>query len=463
MLRRHVALAAIALAGCGGGGSSSNTEGHDAAPPDASGGSAGTAGSDSGAAGSDSGAGGSAGTGGSGGTDSGADAGPCRVVGVSAGAHHTCAWANDGAAWCWGANDRGELGTGTPAKWLAPSAVKASAGFASLAAGSDHTCGVKSNGALWCWGYAAFGQIGAGQADVNCVCVASPVLVGSLGLQVAGVGAGNGHNCALLKDGSVTCFGWNIDGQLGGGTTGSSSSFVPVTTLGKSVSKIAVGGDHACAVKSDGTVWCWGSNDACEIGIGPPTDPGGCFGNACAPTPVQVSGLASVASVAAGDKHTCAVKSDGTLWCWGKTADGEIGDGNTTGDGGWSPACRNVPVQVVALGTDVAEVAAGASHTCARKKDGTVWCWGLDSADQLGDGGNASATCGFTSLPCETTPVQVAGVAGAVAIAAGGDHTCVLSADGTVKCWGDNSDGQVGDGTNVSPVAAPTAVTGLCP
>jgi alpha-tubulin suppressor-like RCC1 family protein len=450
-----VALAAALALGCGGGDSNvgkPGSGGSDAGLPDANGGSAGVATGGGGAGGVAGANGGTAG--------SAVDAGPCQVTAVSTGTHHSCATANDGSSWCWGADDHGELGNGSTAAWLPPTAPKSGSGFSMLSAGNDYTCGVKANGALWCWGDATYGKLGAGSADFQCGCVDAPALVGALGLQVQAVQTGGGHTCALSKDHSVSCFGWDVNGQLGDGTT-TGSGVLQVDALGANVKALAVGAEHACAIEMDGTLWCWGNNSACQLGLGPPQNPG-CFGNGCSPTPAQVTGLDSVESVAAGDQHTCAVKTDGTLWCWGDTADGQVGDGTTTGASGWSPACKNVPVQVSALGNEVAEVAAGTNHTCARKKDGSVWCWGLASAGQLGTGTTASASCGFTGEPCEPSPVQVPGVSAAVSIDAGGNHSCAVEADGSVLCWGENSDGQVGDGTNVSPVPAPTGVVGLC-
>jgi hypothetical protein len=201
--------------------------------------------------------------------------------------------------------------------------------------------------------------------------------------------------------------------------------------------EVTAGYYHTCARKQDGTLWCWGNNYHGQLGDGTTASP--------KPSPVQVTALGtSAVEVAPGYFYTCARKQDGTLWCWGCNSGGKLGDGTTTG----TPS----PVQVTALGTSAVEVAASFSHTCARKQDGTLWCWGDNYYGQLGDG---------TTVWPKTSPVQVAALgASAVEVAAGEAHTCARKGDGTLWCWGNNYYGQLGDGTTtdkLSPVQVPLA------
>jgi len=239
------------------------------------------------------------------------------------------------------------------------------------------------------------------------------------------------HTCALKSDGTVWCWGDNEYGELGDGTTTERHTPVQVSGL-TNVVAVAPGSVHTCALKSDGTVWCWGDNYYGQLGDGTTTE---------RHTPVQVSGLTNVVAVTVGSLHTCALKSDGTVWCWGFNGAGELGDGTTTD--------RHTPVQVSGL-TNVVAVTVGFVHTCALKSDGTVWCWGYNHHGELGDGTTTD----------RHTPVQVSGLTNVVAVEAGGGHSCALKSDGTVWCWGDNYYGQLGDGTTTDR-HTPVQVSGL--
>ncbi len=193
---------------------------------------------------------------------------------------------------------------------------------------------------------------------------------------------------------------------------------------------MAAGGAHTCALRNDGTVYCWGDNWEGQLGDGTTA--------LSRPTPVAVAGLTGATALAAGGSHTCALQSDGTVACWGDNYYGQLGDGTTTS--------RPTPVAVAGLSGATA-LAVGGSHTCALRNDGTVACWGANYYGQLGDGT-------FTD---RLTPTAVAGLSGATAIAARGSHTCALLADGTARCWGNNEYGQLGDGTarGARPFPAP--------
>ncbi len=199
---------------------------------------------------------------------------------------------------------------------------------------------------------------------------------------------------------------------------------------------IAAGGSSSYALKADGTVWSWGLNTNGQLGDGTTTQ---------RTSPVQVSSLTGVTSIAAGASHGLALKSDGTVWSWGLNGNGQLGDSSTTQ--------RLSPVAVTGL-TSVVAIAAGQAHSLAVKTDGTVWSWGLNSSGQLGD--NTSTQ--------RTAPVQV-GVAGSwltgvTGLAAGATHSLALKGDGTVVAWGNNNNGQLGDGSTTNRLV-PVVVTGL--
>ncbi|MBI2472804.1 MAG: IPT/TIG domain-containing protein [Planctomycetes bacterium] len=188
--------------------------------------------------------------------------------------------------------------------------------------------------------------------------------------------------------------------------------------------KIAAGDSHTLALKSDGTVWAWGGNDYGQLGDGTTTDKS---------TPVQVSGLSSVTAISAGKRYySLALKSDGTVWAWGDNSIGQLGDGTTTK--------RITPVQVSSL-SGVTAIVAGLYHSLALKSDGTVWAWGWNNYGQLGDGGTNWSS---------STPIQVSGISGVIAISGRRDHSLALKSDGTVWVWGWNEDGQLGDGTTTN-------------
>lgn len=293
------------------------------------------------------------------------------VVEVAAGGYHTCARKKDGTLWCWGRNEHGQIGDGTTAV-AKPSPVQLTAlgtSVVGVAAGSNRACARKMDGTLWCWGQNEQGEVGDGTTASP---KPSPVQVTSLGTRIIDVVLGLNHTCARTTDGALWCWGGGGFGQIGDGTTdGPKLSPVQITTLGTSVVRMAAGDYHTCAGKLDGSLWCWGDNTFREIGDGTAMTP--------KPSPVEVTALQTSIDLAAGDFHTCAIKSNGSLWCWGINDFGQVGDGTTA-----SP--KPSPVQVTAVGANVIEIATGGRHSCARTADGMVWCWGWNRDGQIGDG-----------------------------------------------------------------------------
>lgn len=284
----------------------------------------------------------------------------------------------------------------------------------SLAGANSHSVALKNDGTVWTWGENDLGQLGDGTRDSRYTHIQVSVITDTA---IAAIAAGGSHTSVLKKDGTVWSWGYNYYGQLGSGTK-SNWSLTAVQANGLTdVIAIASGQYvHMAALKSDGTVWTWGRNSNGQLGDGTTTD---------RYSPVQVNGLTDVIAIAAGRDHTSAVKNDGTVWTWGLNFSGQLGDGTTTD--------RYSPVQVSGL-SGVAAITCGAGFTLALKNDGTVWGWGYDGGD------------GTTN---KTTPYQVSGLTNIISIAAKWNHAIALKSDGTVWTAGYNSSGQLGDGTTV--------------
>ena len=259
------------------------------------------------------------------------------------------------------------------------------------------------------------------------------------------ISTGNGSTCVLRADRTVWCWGLNNAGELGTGSTSLQPSPTPARLDLPPVRQVALGTFHGCAVLMDGTVRCWGANRFGQTGVAAAASPMQCDEGdgtpiPCVPTPTAVAGLTGVAQLSAGRNHTCARLGDNTVRCWGLNDSAQLGLGRVDPDS--SPQSSPAPVALA----DVAEVAAGGSHTCARRSDGTVQCWGWASLGQLG--GAAAVSCGTASgsVQCAQSPSAVPGLAGASSVAAGRFHTCVALVGGGARCFGRDDNGQIGGG-----------------
>ncbi len=424
------------------------------------------------------------------------------ITAITAGAFHSLALKADGTVYAWGLDTEGQLGNGTlGTSNPTPAQIASLSGVAAISAGSRHNLALKNNGTVWSWGWDDAGQLGDGTINPS---NPTPTQIGGLS-NVTAIAAGRKHNLALGSDGTVRAWGYDNFGALGDGTAGANNptpaQIAPGTLSG--VVAIAAGGDHSLAVaqssrtltwgeyggdtpaikagldnvvavagggthvlalKADGTVLAWGSDSMGQLGDGTEGSP------TSVTTPQAVTGLTNVVAVSAGLFHSLALKTDGTVWAWGNDDNGRLGNGATTGN-------KATPVQVCAVSactsylTGVVAVSAGAFHSLALKADGTVWAWGNDESGQLGNGAAGD----------QDVPMQVLGVGGVgtlggiVAISGGGNFSMALGADGIIRTWGDDDEGELGNGAGapdvcsirlacaVSPVAlsSPTGVVAI--
>jgi len=287
------------------------------------------------------------------------------------------------------------------------------AGASRFAQGNVHACWLDESARAWCWGGNFYGQTAFTTTSGS----PSPVRAPSFdGLALA---AGEYFGCVIRSDRA----GLNDAGQIGDGTTMNRLDTVPVLGL-TGVTAVAAGYKHACAVVAGGAVRCWGLNDRRQLGAT-------CTGTDCNARPLAVAGLTGVTQLALGNRHSCALRSDGTVACWGDNASGELGLGTVE-------TAMAAPASVPGL-TGVRAIEAGISHTCALLGDGTVRCWGGNTYGQVGDG----------TMVDQGTPTAVTGLRGVERLVVGMHHGCALAA-GRVSCWGYNSHGQLGDGTTVN-------------
>lgn len=396
---------------------------------------------------------------------------------IAAGRKHTCALRATGQVQCWGDNLGFGLGTGRlanatrPAPVLPWSGAEAPilTGVVSGSAATSHTCVRTTSGTVQCWGSTS-GSYGPSIS-------LSPVAADIVGLSgVVAVAAGginsppaeNGHTCAILANATVACFGYNGSGQLGDGTTRDAKAPVAVAGL-VGAQRLSLGGSHSCVVNISGNVYCWGLNQRGQLANGDLKNTS---------TPAAVLGLPMITDVAAGGFHTCALGSTGTVHCWGWNGYGQLGNASVQDSA--------VPVPVSPLGRVVA-LSAGVQLTCALDVSGNVWCWGVSQGSGssatprhvAGINGEAvqisasyaggcaalrsgavkcwgsslySSPSGASDSSTTITAVAVNGLSDVASVAAASYFSCSFLKDGTARCWGNNSVGQLGNPNYFDPV-----------
>jgi len=296
------------------------------------------------------------------------------------------------------------------------------------AGAGPHACGIKSDNTAWCWGVDNTLQLGNG--PLLTTALGSPSLVDSAltannFVQIAaGGGAAGGHSCALKPDGTAWCWGSDSNGQLGNdAVAGSQASPYPVSG-GHRFSKITTGPFTTCGIRSDGTAWCWGQNVEGQLGDGGTTEQ---------PAPVQVVDAGPWVDIFSRGATTCAIKTDGSLWCWGRGTNGRLGNGGIVNS--------SVPVPVAEPGPWVhITVGSNSSAICGIKMNGTLWCWGENAGGQFGNGTTTNSSIPVR-MPDPGPWIDVAQTY-ATSFPAG----CGIKVDGSAWCWGGGANGRLGNG-----------------
>jgi alpha-tubulin suppressor-like RCC1 family protein len=310
--------------------------------------------------------------------------------------------------------------------------------YRALVAGTQHSCDIASGGIVWCWGQnGTEGRIGLAQLGAD-VMSSQPVRVpntGPQGIRVRKLASFGRHTCALDGNGKAYCWGGNGWGALG--VSGLAQSATPQAVAGNLTFRdIAVGSEHSCALTTAGAMYCWGHNDWRQFALNAP---------AMSEAPVAVAPQLTFASLTAGATFTCGITTAAQAYCWGYSGWGNLGDGATISFGNtWS-----VTPVLVAGGRAWAQIGAGQIHTCAITTAGQGYCWG-NNGGKLGNAGTTESS----------TPLALAGAPAFTSLAVGANHTCGIATTADVWCWGFNTNGQVGVAATVA-VAQPTRVPGL--
>ncbi len=364
---------------------------------------------------------------------------------VSVGSDFSCTRFDSGEAKCWGINAYGQLGDGTTINKSNPTTVQGITNVAEIATGAFHTCARLNDNTVKCWGRNNYGQLGNGSTTNSL----APVQVNGLA-DVISIFAGDNHSCAITFSSStykLYCWGLNNYGQLGNGTK--TDSNIPVEVDSKLAASneyfvsASLSNHHTCAKRYNGKVYCWGRNSYGQLGDNTTAEK-------LTPTEILDNGASitlAFGDVAVGGYHSCAFTVSNILACWGLNTSGQIGNGTMT------PQDPLGQLDVVSSAR-VVKLALGALHSCAIDTDSAVMCWGYNTSGQLGNG---------TTVAQDPpgTPQIIAAFSNISKISSRKTHTCALSGDNKVYCWGSNSAGQIGNGTTSAAVPTPYEVTGF--
>ena len=289
---------------------------------------------------------------------------------VSAAEEHTCAILSPGQLWCWGQNASGQLGTGGTASRNTPQRIAGFDDFERVFVGGDSSCALRAGGALYCWG--ASGQLIGGTGDVLTPEIVDKPIEVLPGSRFKDVSLGAAHVCGIRVDGTLWCWGQNNEGQLGLGMT-SEMARQPTQLPRNNWQQVAAGQHHTCAVRGEGQLFCWGRGDTFELGLG--------TNMRRANSPQRVGEDSDWQAVAVGGAHTCALKRNRRLFCWGRNSEGQVG---VTA----SEPIAN-PTQIDAASRYM-KVSLGAQHSCALNTGQSLYCWGSNEEGQLGLGDRMS-------------------------------------------------------------------------
>jgi alpha-tubulin suppressor-like RCC1 family protein len=307
---------------------------------------------------------------------------------ISSGFFHTAAIKTDGTLWTWGRGTNGRLGDNTATTRSTPVTTFAGGtNWKQISSGGYHTAAIKTDGTLWTWGYASYGQLGTN----NTISRSTPVTTFAGGTNWKQVSSGNRHTSAIKTDGTLWTWGYGGNGYLG--NNDATNRNTPVTTFagGTNWKQVGSGRFHTAAIKTDGTLWTWGYGGSGQLGTNNTTNRS---------TPVTTfAGGTNWKQVSSGNRHTAAIKTDGTLWTWGRGSEGQLGTNDTSQ--------RNTPVTTFAGGTNWKQVSSGGYNTTAIKTDGTLWTWGSGSSGQLGTNDTTDKNIPVTTFAGGTNWKQV--------------------------------------------------------
>ena len=350
---------------------------------------------------------------------------------IGSGINTNCALDENGEISCWGSGLYGKLGTGSTTGSDQPVFVSGVGGYSQLTSGDDHTCAIKNNVDIYCWGGNFEGQFGSGNTSGS----STPILTTSFNSSIISIEAGGKHTCALLANGDMYCWGRGVDGQIG--YNNATTTYSPqLVLLPRSAIAIDAGDSHTCAILDNNSMMCWGSNDFGQVGDGTTNQ---------RDVPVYVENFIGAnvypIAVSGGSLHTCALLNDGSINCWGRNNNGQLG--TYSGD-------SSSPVSI-SLGSNVSamQITSNGGHNCVLLTNKTLNCWGQNNWGQVGDG-----TITNKFVP---TYVEMENQESVEYVSASKDGVCVVLENLKLSCWGANYDGQVGDGTTIAKVK-PTSI-----
>ncbi len=399
--------------------------------------------------------------------------GNIKFTSISLGAKHACAIGNDGKTYCWGINTSGQLGDGTNANKTIPVAVNTSVTFNSISLGEDHACGIDTTGVVYCWGSNSGGALGIGStlSSKNL-----PTAIKASTPPFNHISSGKAYTCGTITNGQVYCWGFNLFGQVGNGHI-SPYETKPVLLNTSNIgnvyfTNIFTGYAHTCAMSTTNKIYCWGVGATGQLGTGdlaiaaplPTSLDTSSIGNniqisslslsnveTCmitAPfnkiycigwviTPQVAPALKNFKSIASNKAHSCGIGNDNKVYCWGDNSAGQLGDGTNTNHS--APTLINTN----GIGVDqFTSIYVGSFHSCAIVVNGNTYCWGANAKGQIGNGENKDS---------QTTPARVATDQHFISMSLGRQHSCAISASNYAYCWGLNDVGELGIGDYREP------------
>jgi len=390
-----------------------------------------------------------------------------QVTQVSVGYSHTCALDSDGLAYCWGNGASGRLGNNSTLNSSVPVAVNTAGVLAGkvlsqISVGREYTCALDSDGLAYCWGYGASGRLGNNSTSNSSVPVAvntAGVLAGKVLSQIS---AGYSHTCALDTLGLAYCWGQGGSGQLGYNSSIGSSVPVAVYTSGvlsgKTLSQISAGYNYTCALDSSGKAYCWGLGS------------GGYLGNNSTasyswPVAVNTSGVLAGRTliwISSGIGHTCVLDTDGQAYCWGVNNYSQLGNNLTS----YSLVPVAVDTSGALTGKTLSQISAGHYYTCAIDSIGQAYCWGLNASGQFGNDSTSNSSepviVDMSGILVDKTLRRIS-TSNGILPTDNNHSTCALDTAGQVYCWGDNSQGRLGNNStanSLTPVCVHTILDG---